>query len=455
MGKKMILTYDADSAVISDIKEVNSSFATGKLKIMYHGFNRNGSHISKQTVLDAIPSIYNIPIVANYDRYTNGVGGHDVEFAPDSNGDWHEVNLTEPCGVVTDHTKVYFEVGTDPNGVEREYLVADGVVLWKRCQVYRHLVVDLGGRIGHSMEIEVEDGHIDKGTDYYDITKFEFQALCLLGGHVEPCFEGSELTVYSNASLKDQIAQMMGELKRDYSLIVSATNNADANNTTMEGGCADMNEKDELLKEYGIEKTDLDFSVDDVTLEELKNRLEQMRNPVQNDERGTADSTNDTGSEESADTDQASADADSQANDAEATTDEQTESDNTTDATGDANTDTVDYAALYAKAQEEIASLNATITELTEFKKNAEKAAADVEKDAVFARFADLDDAEMFISLKEKRDEYSAEQLEEKCFAIRGRLAATNENKSQKFSVNYSESNDDEPYGGIVKKYAD
>ena len=79
-------------------------------------------------------------------------------------------NLTEPCGVVPEHARFYFQTECDESGDEHEYLIADGVILWKRQDVYRHIVNDLDGKVKHSMEVHVRNG--ETVNDLFDITDF-------------------------------------------------------------------------------------------------------------------------------------------------------------------------------------------------------------------------------------------------------------------------------------------
>lgn len=218
MGVLLNIPFEFKDASISNIKDINSSFALGTLKVMYLGKNRNGSYFSKETVLDAIPSIFNVPIVCYWDSEAGTIGGHDIEIVSDDKG-LRIKNLTEPCGVVPECAVTRFSVETDENGVEHEYLVVDNVILWKRQDVYRHIVDDLGGKVKHSMEINVFDGE-KNGDEDFDIKKFEFTALCLLED-AEPCFEGSKLSVYSYATdlFRSKLDAMMAELKESYSLV--------------------------------------------------------------------------------------------------------------------------------------------------------------------------------------------------------------------------------------------
>ena len=278
MGVLMSIPFSFNCASIYNIKEINSSFATGTLKVMYLGENRNGSHFSKDAVEKALPSLCNVPIVCHWDDQSEVIGGHDMELVKNEDGSFRLKNLTEPCGVVPDHASFYFTTECDDNGNEHEYLVVDGVILWKRQDVYRHIVEDLNGKVGHSMEITVkENSTMPNG--YFDITDFEFTALCLLERD-EPCFQGSELELYSAQNFRQKMEQMLLEIKEEFNLVNTSkdVDNKHPQEFSTEGGTEVLDKKMELVAEYGIDIEKLDFSIEDLTEEELKAKFEEMKN---------------------------------------------------------------------------------------------------------------------------------------------------------------------------------
>ena len=68
------------SSGVRNLVERNSSFDSGVLRVAYTGKNRNNSFISKETFERCMPSIYNCPIVCNYDRESDTIGSHDMEL---------------------------------------------------------------------------------------------------------------------------------------------------------------------------------------------------------------------------------------------------------------------------------------------------------------------------------------------------------------------------------------
>lgn len=546
MGRIMNIFCEGDNASLYNITEVNSSFAVASLDIMYTGKNPNMSDIERKAVEDALPTLYNVPIVCNYDPDAREIGGHDVEFVTDDDDNIKMRNLTVPLGVVTDHTKFSFQNKKDKNGVEHEYLVADGVVLWKRQDVYDYIVDDLGGVVPHSMEINVLSGKKNKTTKYYDIEKFEFTALCLLG-NVRPCFEGSQLQVYSSTKLKEDISEMFDEIKQYYSLIVTATDAVD-NNTTHSSKGGDRMHDEEIMKlaeEFGIDVETLDFSIDGMSVDDIRAKFEAMT---------TGDSATDTTADET----HVEETPDGTVSDT-ATSENDTENfelnrnlydslyealssekihydwgdvskywmvDFDTDAAMIYAEDTADwkiygfkyamdgdnvvidwdsksrmkwaivefdegskdvqnaasnvFSAMTAMVEEAVnkstelqaeldevntsfSALNAEVEELRAYKLSSEESMRTSMVESVFAMFDDLDGNETFDAFKQSvidgTEQYDKDALEEKCYALRGRLATpakfSASQKAPKIQLDETEKDSvaEKPYGGIVEKY--
>ena len=100
--------------------------------------------------------------------------------------------------------------------------------------------------------------------------------------------------------------------------------------------------------------------------------------------------------------------------------------------------------------------MNTELKELRQYKQEQldNKRAAD--EDAVFAMFADLNGIEAFESLKSNCSELSIEELEDKCFAIRGRNTphtfSAQKQRSPRLPVEKNKFAD-EPYGGLFVEF--
>ena len=485
MGQKMILRFD--DASLSDITDLNASFAQGRLKVMYTGANQNGSEFSREVVEAALPSLANVPIVANYRIEENEIGSHDVEIVREGDGSLRFRNLTEPCGVVPESASAYFSAEKDDNGNEHEYLCIEPVILWKRQEVYRHITEDLGGHVDHSMEISISSYHKDKDSDLLKVDSFEFDALCLLES-AKPCFEGSALDVFSAEEFKSRMEQMMAELRETFTQVNPPKAEIDIHTQTNTEGGRVLDEKLALLEEYGLTSDALDFSLDDFSVEELREKFDAMKGAdaepeVEPEAVATfelacnlrkvladifmektvmrpwgedhmywfEDYDQDAGIAYAEDTRNGNVygfpftmDGDNAVVDfnagkrmkhafVEFDEGQQAEADETP-MPGRFEEIEAKYAEndkawseKYEALEKEFNALKestADIEELRAFKADAEKATAEAERNEVFEQFSDLEGNEAFEALKEGCSEYSVQELTKECYAIRGMLAA-------------------------------
>lgn len=258
---------------VERLTEVNSSFDRGVLRVAYTGKNRNKSFISKSTFEKCIDTIYNCPIVCNYNRETDSIGAHDVDIVKTGKG-IKIVNITQPVGVVPESAKYWWENITEDNGDVHEYLCVE-VIIWKRQEAYAKIKEN--GITDESMEIKVKSGKTIDG--YYHIDSFEFTAFCLLES-AEPCYESACVEMFSLNSFRTQYSKMMAEFKEHFSTVnTSQEDDIDPQNITQnlsKGGSISL-DRMELLSEYGLTVEALDFNIDDFTVDELRAKFEAMK----------------------------------------------------------------------------------------------------------------------------------------------------------------------------------
>lgn len=263
MGRKMRLQYESSVDRIREIKAANHSFDAGVLRVCYPGQNQNGSFISKESIERAVPTMYNCPVVCNYDLETDTIGGHDMELAEDANGRTRIINLTEPVGVVPAGSKWWWE---EFNG--KNYFTIE-VILWKRSTAYSKISND--GIVAHSMEIDVDNGKMENGL--FEIQDFTFTAFCLLGDGKTPCFEGSALELFDRDHARISFAQMMSEYKE--LITMSQPDQVVINQNYSEGGDEVLEQKIELLAKYGLTVEQFDADINELTYEELEAEMQK------------------------------------------------------------------------------------------------------------------------------------------------------------------------------------
>lgn len=445
------------NSALKNIMSCNESFDQGVLRIAYHGENRNGSYISKEVFEKCLPSMYNVPVVANYMRDDDMIGGHDIEIVRKDNFP-KMVNITHPVGVVPESASNWWELVTEEDGAIHEYLCTD-VLLWKRQEAYEKIVSD--GIVYESMEIKVKEDHLDNGM--YVIDDFEFLAFCLLG-NCEPCFESASLATFSSDAFTSELYAMLEEVPmatRNY--LEGVTNKL-------------VNKKLKLVEKYGLTLDDLDFELAAYTIDEVEDKLAAIRerlgvsqideeDPVvtppeeENPTEPGTDPDANPGTDESQDS--------GQDNNQEDVEEHSLEEDRTGHAKDDPEDeedkkpqDNDDEFACgedekktsCAISEEDLALLKKELKELREFKNQilSEK------KAELFSMFSDLESNEDFKSLKNDADKYDLTAIEEKCFAIRGRTATFSMNQTYKKAPVLPVLDHEptyEPYGGVVKKY--
>lgn len=243
---------------VYSIEKINPFFSKVKIYVMYDGLNRKGSYLSRKAINEAIPTIYNLPIVGEYLVDERNFGGHGASLVKNAQGERELVLSTRPYGTIPESAQVYWELVTEEDGIEREYLVIDGAYLWTGRYPELHTILD-EGYYGQSMEIEIvnsKQSFVD-GQDVLNIQEFIFTGFCLLGidkdsdmfGHVEPAFESGKVVTYSldKETFTSQYHQMIDELR--FTL-------KEGGNSQMEDNKQTTDTQDELKNRLGVSTID-------------------------------------------------------------------------------------------------------------------------------------------------------------------------------------------------------
>lgn len=494
------------SSGIRNLVERNSSFDSGVLRVAYTGKNRNNSFISKETFERCMPSIYNCPIVCNYDRESDTIGSHDMELVSDDNG-MRIVNITQPVGVIPESAKYWWEEIEDDYGLH-EYLCVDALI-WKRQEAYRKIKDD--GITDESMEITVKEGGMVDGV--YVIDRFEFTAFCLLGT-AKPCYESASLEMFSCDDFKQQLAMMMREFKDSFTTAQPSQEVGIRPQNYSEGGEEVLEQKVALMAEFGLTADMLDFNIEEFSVEELRAKFEELKPataaPTAEPEKGAENFALESqfrqelfGALEAEKVETCWGmdshywfwDYDRDASEVYATDvtdwnlygfpysmdgdhvvidfagkkrmklalvpfDDGGQADPVSGmfakVTEKYTANDAQWAEKYQTASDTISSMENELGTLRQFKTDTENAIAKGERDEVFAQFEDLVGVEAFENLREHCMDYTAEDLEEKCYAIRGRSGVTAkfsyEPKAPKLPIQRTDPTQ-EPYGGAFAEY--
>lgn len=188
-----------------------------KIVLMHSGLNFNKSYISDEAVDEAKETISNIPILAYIKRDDNGEAmdfdQHNVvtKIVQGENG--HEIKqfyLERPIGVIPETHNYRIE---EINGMK--HVVVDGYV-WKTYSNEGYDLIVENGEKGVSMEITVEEGFKDKNTGIYNINKFSYLGVTVLGDDVTPAMGSTcKLETYStNEEFRFAMEELNEEIKK-------------------------------------------------------------------------------------------------------------------------------------------------------------------------------------------------------------------------------------------------
>lgn len=242
--------------MFKNYESLNDSTARVKVYVMYAGNNRNGSHFSREAIEDAMQSIYGLPVVGEYRESIDNFKGHGGKIIIDSDG-VQFVETTKPYGFVPfkeDMANPRWETVKDEDGNSKDYFVVDAY-LWKRRYPELNVVFEKGSN--QSMEILVDDGDF-ADADYFNVTKYRYDALCILGkdeenieNNTEPCFEDAQIVAYSlnKDDFKMEFSEMINDIKESLKVGELLMKNREEYSIILEEKAIDENIKFDAHKE--------------------------------------------------------------------------------------------------------------------------------------------------------------------------------------------------------------
>ena len=202
-------------ATFTDIEpSINPSFHKAKTRIMAIESIANRCNFSKESVVNGLPTLKNVPIVTYFNENGN-LGDH--EMSRDKDG--KPIFKTYGIGVVPESAEQWIEE-VEENGEMKQYLCSD-VLLWKR-QKREYEFIQKHKELSVSMEVQITNSCFDENK-VLNVDAFYFTAVTVLGVGVNPAFDNASLTF---SKQDDQIQEMMFDLKN-----FNGVGNMDGQNT--------------------------------------------------------------------------------------------------------------------------------------------------------------------------------------------------------------------------------
>lgn len=401
----------------------NSALSKARLKIFYKGMNRNGSYINEEIAEKLISTLPGTPVVGYYDSDKDDFLGH---VSPESN---------RAYGFVPEEMNFKWEMFLDPDGVYRTYACTD-IILWTGRYPIASKIVGKS----HSMELNpdtVEGEWVEHDDEYYfEFTNAEFFGLCVLGEEYEPCFEGSS---FYELHQQENNASISKDLKEMFSLYKSTIDSAEENPT----GGQEM--EDEKLKPQDLDNDSVEEEVKDQE-EEVK---EEENKPSETEE--VKDESSEEGEEE--ETDEEEKEEEQEKPEQEEEENEEEESEETDEPEEEEEEkEEVNFNSALAEKDKTIATLEAELKELREYK----KAKVNEEKEEVLNTYSNKLTEEEIADFRNKIEDYNSAVELKKDIAVCLLDKQSNEEKIEEsnYALINSRKNTFTGIEAIVAKYA-
>lgn len=401
----------------------NSALSKARLKIFYKGMNRNGSYINEEIAEKLISTLPGTPVVGYYDSDKDDFLGH---VSPESN---------RAYGFVPEEMNFKWEMFLDPDGVYRTYACTD-IILWTGRYPIASKIVGKS----HSMELNpdtVEGEWVEHDDEYYfEFTNAEFFGLCVLGEEYEPCFEGSS---FYELHQQENNASISKDLKEMFSLYKSTIDSAEENPT----GGQEM--EDEELKPQDLDNDSVEEEVKDQE-EEVK---EEENKPSETEE--VKDESSEEGEEEEIDEEEKEEEQEEPEQEEEEEDEEESEETDEPEEEEEEKEE-VDFNSALAEKDKTIATLEAELKELREYK----KAKVNEEKEEVLNTYSNKLTEEEIADFRNKIEDYSSAVELKKDIAVCLLDKQSNEEKIEEsnYALINSRKNTFTGIEAIVAKYA-
>ena len=381
LAHRSIATINSPEFINLQPFDINPLMSSCDIKVFYLGENRNGSFISKDVAAEMAKTLRGAPIVGYYKKDKQDFADHGQQMVWDDTG-IHFNCLTKPYGFVSPVAKVWFQDFQDQddfgNSIVRTYLMTTGFLWTGQFEEAQQVLQDEGKP--HSMELDEKSlqgqwsKNIKKDMDFFIINDAVISKLCILGDDVQPCYEGSSIApsqVNTSFTLDNKFKQTLFKMMQQLT-------------EALEGGTmADIKEKNLLNEKVEEDVTDINTSVENpsATFEKKEEEKEDKQQTAKDtEENGGA---NDNGNKEEEDKEKDKKDK---------------------------------YSLLekrFEQLQSKYDSLESELTQLREFKLNAENQ----EKDNLINEFYMLSDEDKK-DVIENKTKYTLDEIKSKLAVI-------------------------------------
>lgn len=201
--KKIPLKFEVKKEF--ELKEDDIRYSLAKLYIMHDGRNYNGSSFSKEVIEACKHTAYNMPIIGYIED--GDFSDHRYEIEKDENGEYQYVCKEQAVGVIPESADLYMEEVIGDDGIKRNYLVADNVIIWRKWNDVNK-IFDSESQKWHSCELSDNYvGNYDKEKNEFVFEKFEFFGFTVLGDKYSPAMKDSNIEIKQFAKVNTEVIE--------------------------------------------------------------------------------------------------------------------------------------------------------------------------------------------------------------------------------------------------------
>lgn len=239
--------------------------------------NRNQSSISEDSMLQAIPSFYNRPILGKIHQLSDGsydFAGHEITIK-DGEIEYQEI----PVGVIPESCNAQLVYDKEK---DKTYLEVDGYIFeeyTKAADILREK-----GECKVSVEISVEEMSYSATDKVLNIEKFHFLGVTILGctedteHPIEEGMYGSNITI---SDFSEKANSVFAQNDKLFEMLATLTEKVDklsniSIDTHFQKGGNEVNKFEELLTKYNKTVEDIDFDYANMTNEELEIKFAEL-----------------------------------------------------------------------------------------------------------------------------------------------------------------------------------
>lgn len=275
MEYKINTTLPVQFEIIENPPYLNDSrFQAVAIYVAHEKENYNGSYFDLSVLEEMGKHMAGVPIVG-YISANNvnekDFNGHEEKLTIDKDGVKIEY-LGRAYGCIISNNDVEIVDRQHEDGEMRKYLKVKGV-LWKMFSDAIE-IMDRDEQKAHSMELQEDsiNGKFERD-GYFHFSQAKVRALCILGEGIHPAMSNSTIEKFS-VRVADLLKEINDSIKQYTLQNQSSFLEVDNINFTEKEDKV-LDEKLELLKTYNLTLEDITFNIEEISLEDLDNKLKE------------------------------------------------------------------------------------------------------------------------------------------------------------------------------------